>query len=119
MSEIYQIDFLCAHRFYIGSDFPECPKVNICFNSISQDLIVKTDPLPDDETICKLDIQTQDKLYIKSMIKRFGPCKKQDLVLVNDDMFINDKPSFVLRLIHIGIQHFNELKGSKEDLNNS
>lgn len=128
LSEIYQIDFPCAHRFYIGSDFPECPKVNILFNSISQDLIVKTDPLPDDETICKLDIQTQDKLYIKSMIKRFGPCKKQDVISkyvdenyvhVNDDMFINDKPSFVLRLIHIGIQHFNELKGSKEDQNNS
>ncbi len=124
LSAIYEIDLPCAHQCFLGSLFPDCPKLNIKVEPSCKELIDKIDPLEDDETKIKFDIETQDKQYITSMIIRFGPCKKQEEVSkfvdenyihVNDEQFINNKPTFILRLIHIGIQHFGELKELKKN----
>lgn len=74
--------------------------VNFMVKSQWAKLIDETNKLKDDCSIIKLDIETQDKLYVSEIIKRFSRCKKlekiqkyvdDNYVHINDEFYINEE----------------------------
>lgn len=122
ISSILDVDFPCIHRFYKGENFPECPRIDLRQLKMNFDeLIIETTDVADDlSNAINSDSASIDKFYIIQMVRRYSHFKNREEIenwvsgiyeemKVDEDVFINNKPGFIYRIINQGINHFNEL----------
>ena len=125
ISCILGVDVPHIHRIYHDASFPECPEVKLEVFPELDKLIVEHFPLEDENSVEQISLEKFDINYITEVIHTNGKFKKrdkieefivplyQDMKKVEEELYINDIPSFTLRIIHIGIEHFNDLKNKK------
>ena len=125
ISCILGLDVPCIHRIFNGAQFPNCPIIKFISKLQWNELIVELNPLEEEKVNEQISIEKIDLNFITEMIHKYSKCKKREKIeqYVNplyqekkkkeEESYINDIPSFVLRIIHIGIEYFNDLKDSK------
>lgn len=118
LSCILGVDVPCRHRIYIGVEFLDCPIVKIEKKAEWNELIVETNPLEDEKVVEQISLESFDIEYITEMIHGYSKIKNRQKIeeyvhpLYNEmkqkheELYINDIPSFMLRAIQIGIEHF-------------
>ena len=123
LSSIYGVDIPCCHRIYQGESFPQIPVVKYLFEPDTVELVDNYNILIQDENESQIDIDTLDKKYIIKIIKQFSKYKDvekitnfvdQNFIIEKDEIYINDYPSSFLRIIHNGIEYFDELRKSEK-----
>lgn len=125
ISCILGVDVPCIHRIYHDASFPECPEVKLEVFPEWDELIAEHFSLEDENSVEQISFEKIDINYITEVIHTNGKFKKrdkieefivplnQDMKKVEEELYINDILSFTLRIIHIGIEHFNDLKNKK------
>lgn len=123
LSAIYGVDIPCCHRIYQGESFPQIPVIKYSFESDTNELIDRYTIMKQDESESQIDIDTLDKKFITKIIKQFSKYKDvtkiqnfvdENFIIDKDDIYINDYPSSFLRIIHNGIEYFDELRTSEK-----
>lgn len=93
------------------------------FEPDTVELVDNYNILIQDENESQIDIDTLDKKYIIKIIKQFSKYKDvekitnfvdQNFIIEKDEIYINDYPSSFLRIIHNGIEYFDELRKSEK-----